>query len=75
MEPDNTLKPQFAKAGVLLERDVQPSITFAYFNMEDPVVGGYTTGQDRAAARDRHGVQHGRGDPHHPPGPGPRSPP
>ena len=42
MEPDNSLKPQFAKAGVLLERDVQPSITFAFFNMEDPVVGGYT---------------------------------
>jgi ABC-type transport system substrate-binding protein len=42
MQPDNTLKPQFAKVGVLLERDVQPSITFAYFNMEDPVVGGYT---------------------------------
>jgi ABC-type transport system substrate-binding protein len=42
MQPDNTLKPEFAKAGVKLERDVQPSITFAYFNMEDPVVGGYT---------------------------------
>ena len=42
MRPDNTLKPEFAKAGVTLERDVQPSITFAYFNMEDPVVGGYT---------------------------------
>ncbi|MCC6195153.1 MAG: hypothetical protein IT518_11845 [Burkholderiales bacterium] len=42
MEPGNSLKPQFAKAGVLLERDVQPSITFAFFNMEDPVVGGYT---------------------------------
>jgi oligopeptide transport system substrate-binding protein len=42
MLPDNTLKPQFAKANVALERDVQPSITFAYFNMEDPVVGGYT---------------------------------
>ncbi|MFO1306134.1 MAG: ABC transporter substrate-binding protein [Burkholderiales bacterium] len=40
--PDNKLKPQYAKAGVILERDVQPSITFAYFNMEDPVVGGYT---------------------------------
>jgi ABC-type transport system substrate-binding protein len=38
----NVLNPQFAKAGVLLERDVQPSITFAYFNMEDPVFGGYT---------------------------------
>ncbi len=42
MLPDNTLKPEYARAGVVLERDVQPSITFAYFNMEDPVVGGYT---------------------------------
>jgi ABC-type transport system substrate-binding protein len=42
MEPDNTLKPRFRKAGVMLERGVQPSITFSYFNMEDPVVGGYS---------------------------------
>ena len=51
MEPDNTLKPRFAKAGVLLERGVQPSITYTYFNMEDPVVGGYTNDKSRCAAR------------------------
>ncbi|MFO1312253.1 MAG: ABC transporter substrate-binding protein [Burkholderiales bacterium] len=49
LQPDSTLKPQYAKAGVMLERDVQPSITFAYFNMEDPVVGGYTP--DKIALR------------------------
>jgi hypothetical protein len=42
MQADGKLKPRFAKAGVTLERGVQPSITFTYFNMEDPVVGGYT---------------------------------
>ncbi|MEO8752943.1 MAG: ABC transporter substrate-binding protein [Casimicrobiaceae bacterium] len=49
MEPDNTLKPKFAKAGVILERGVQPSITFTYFNMEDPLVGGYSN--DKIALR------------------------
>ena len=49
MEPNNTLKPRFAKAGVMLERGVQPSITYTYFNMEDPVVGGYTN--DKIALR------------------------
>ncbi len=42
MEQDGRLKPRFVKAGVRLERGVQPSITYTYFNMEDPVVGGYT---------------------------------
>ncbi|HTQ01986.1 MAG TPA: ABC transporter substrate-binding protein [Casimicrobiaceae bacterium] len=42
MEPDNTLKPRFAKAGVALQRGIQPSITYTFFNMDDPVVGGYT---------------------------------
>ena len=49
MEPDNTLKARFAKTGVLLERGVQPSITYTWFNMEDPVVGGYTN--DKIALR------------------------
>jgi ABC-type transport system substrate-binding protein len=49
MEPDDSLKPRFAKAGVMLERGVQPSITFSYFNMEDPIVGGYTN--DKIALR------------------------
>ncbi len=42
MDPDNTLKPRFAKAGVLLERGVPPWVSYTFFNMEDPVVGGYT---------------------------------
>ena len=42
MERDGRLLPRFAKAGVRMERGVQPSIVYAFFNMEDPVVGGYT---------------------------------
>jgi ABC-type transport system substrate-binding protein len=48
-ERDNRLKPRFVKAGVTLARGIQPAITYAYFNMEDPVVGGYT--KDRVALR------------------------
>ena len=40
--PDNKLKPELAAQGIILERGVQPAITYTYFNMEDPVVGGYT---------------------------------
>ncbi len=46
---DNKLLPRFAAAGVALARGVQPTITFTYFNMEDPVVGGYT--KDKVALR------------------------
>jgi ABC-type transport system substrate-binding protein len=49
LEPDNALKPRFANAGVKLERGIQPGITFTWFNMEDPVVGGYTN--DKIALR------------------------
>jgi oligopeptide transport system substrate-binding protein len=42
LERDNTLKPRFARAGVVLGRGIQPAITYTYFNMDDPVVGGYT---------------------------------
>jgi ABC-type transport system substrate-binding protein len=49
LEPDNTLKPDFAKRGVRLYRDVQPAISYLYFNMEDPVIGGYAP--DRIALR------------------------
>ena len=42
MTPEHKLKPRLAQAGVRLERGIQPSITYAWFNMEDPVVGGYT---------------------------------
>jgi ABC-type transport system substrate-binding protein len=36
------LKPEYVQRGVTLGRGVQPALTFTYFNMEDPVVGGYT---------------------------------
>ena len=36
------LKPELAKAGVRLHRQVEPALAFTFFNMEDPVVGGYT---------------------------------
>ena len=49
MTPDGKLKPELAKQGVTLQRDVQPAISYLYFNMEDPVVGGYTP--DRIALR------------------------
>lgn len=42
LEPDNRLKPRFTKAGVTLQRGIQPGIAYTWFNMEDPVVGGYT---------------------------------
>jgi peptide/nickel transport system substrate-binding protein len=36
------LKPQFAKRGIVLHREISPSISFFYFNLDDPLVGGYT---------------------------------
>jgi ABC-type transport system substrate-binding protein len=46
---DNKLKPELAKQGIVLARGVQPAISYTYFNMEDPVVGGYT--KDKIALR------------------------
>jgi len=36
-----SLLPEFAARGIRLERATELAVTFAYFNMEDPVVGGY----------------------------------
>lgn len=41
LDPPAKLKPRLAQQGVTLSRGVQPAITYTYFNMEDPVVGGY----------------------------------
>ena len=41
MDANNRPNAELAKAGVRLERAVQPAISYLYFNMEDPVVGGY----------------------------------
>ena len=49
LDPGNKLKPRFAKDGITLARGIQPAITYSYFNMEDPVVGGYTP--DKIALR------------------------
>jgi ABC-type transport system substrate-binding protein len=49
LEDGTKLKRSLAEQGVVLIRDVQPSITFEFFNMDDPVVGGYTP--DRVALR------------------------
>ena len=41
LDGDNRLNPELEKDGVRLERSIQPAIAYMYFNMEDPVVGGY----------------------------------
>src|SRR6202165_1580552 len=43
------LKPEYVDRGVVLARITQPALQYAYFNMEDPVLGGYT--KDRIALR------------------------
>ena len=43
------LKAPYAARGVTLASLTQPSLAYAYFNMQDPVVGGYT--RDRIALR------------------------
>ena len=40
--PNNKLAPNLAKRGIQMERVVLSDISLIYFNMEDPVVGGYT---------------------------------
>jgi oligopeptide transport system substrate-binding protein len=42
LDANNRPNPELAKAGVRLERGIQPAIAYTYFNMEDPVVGGYS---------------------------------
>ncbi len=49
LDPSNQLKPAYAARGVTLARLTQPALQYAYFNMEDPVVGGYTN--DKVALR------------------------
>ncbi len=40
--PGNHLAPNLAKQGITMTRYPRADISFSYFNMEDPVVGGYT---------------------------------
>ena len=47
--PDQKLKPELAKRGIVVGTGIQPAIVYTYFNMEDPVVGGLTN--ERIALR------------------------
>jgi ABC-type transport system substrate-binding protein len=40
--PNNQLAPFLARKGIRMEQVAAMDLTFNYFNMEDPVVGGYT---------------------------------
>ena len=40
--PGGKLAPNLAKQGMGMQRLAEPEVTWTYFNMEDPVVGGYT---------------------------------
>ncbi|HEX4943468.1 MAG TPA: ABC transporter substrate-binding protein [Usitatibacteraceae bacterium] len=40
--PNNRLAPNLRKRGIRMAQVPALDLTFAYFNMEDPVVGGYT---------------------------------
>jgi ABC-type transport system substrate-binding protein len=41
-KPGATRAPNLAKKGIAAKRYVNADITMTYFNMEDPVIGGYT---------------------------------
>ena len=47
--PNGRLAPNLAKRGIQAHRILNPDRTLYYFNMEDPVVGGYTP--DKVALR------------------------
>jgi peptide/nickel transport system substrate-binding protein len=49
LDASNRLKPAYASRGITLDRLTQPAVQYAYFNMEDPLVGGYA--KDRIALR------------------------
>jgi ABC-type transport system substrate-binding protein len=40
--PNNKLAPNLAKRGIKLFRGLEPGITYYYFDMQDPVVGGFS---------------------------------
>jgi ABC-type transport system substrate-binding protein len=47
--PGGKLAPNLAKRGMRLRREIQADSGYTYFNMDDPVVGGYTP--ERVALR------------------------
>lgn len=49
LDASNRLKPSYAARGVTLQRLAQPAVQYAYFNLQDAVVGGYAN--DKVALR------------------------
>ena len=49
IDGNQQLKPKYAQQGITLARGLRPAIRFTYFNMDDPVVGGY--GKEKIALR------------------------
>lgn len=47
--PQGVLAPNLAKRGIQAQRALNPDRTYQYFNMDDPVVGGYSP--DKVALR------------------------
>src|SRR5689334_4100871 len=47
--PNNHLAPNLAKRGILMQQVAALDLTYAYFNMDDPLIGGYTP--ERVALR------------------------
>jgi ABC-type transport system substrate-binding protein len=45
VDGNGKLKPDLAKRGIIYMRNYMPSITFEFFNMDDPIVGGYSREQ------------------------------
>ena len=43
--PNGRIAPNLARQGITLQRYLNPDLAFTYFNMEDPVVGGYSPAQ------------------------------
>ena len=41
VSPGGALVPFYAEQGVQVQRIVMPSLAYTYFNMDDPIVGGY----------------------------------
>lgn len=47
--PNGRLAPALAKQGIQLQRMLNPDVVVTFFNMDDPVIGGYTP--DKVALR------------------------
>ena len=68
--PNGKIAPNLAKQGIRLQRYLNPDVALSYFNMEDPVVGGYAPAKValRRAVQPR--VRHRLRDQDHPARPG-----